>query len=331
MRLYERAEISADLLGSVLALLGRPGQVLQAAEVAGGRIATNVLVPGSATTLIRAYPSCYDAHRVRYEAAVLAHLASRGFPVPQPLRFPSGWVHEVAQVARFIAYDYLDGSCLEADAIDNGIAAAVGGLVARLQGASAGFVTPVDAPDGDMRFIAGLLNEASKGAASDADATLVRAMRATLDSLAVRSALERSPQGIVHGDIFCENILVDERRHLVGLIDFGDAYYGATMTDFAIAGMEFSFDAEGGFSESRYRSFLRGGADWLRSSRMTGTDLESLTLLNCIRFACHTMPATLAQGGRWTDNEYVERYEAIASRPRGDRLAALADSELRPT
>lgn len=57
-----------------------------------------------------------------------------------------------------------------------------------------------------------------------------------------------TPIGIVHGDYFFENILINKEKEVIGLIDFGDAYYGHLLNDIVIGVMEASVIDNGIFN-----------------------------------------------------------------------------------
>ena len=171
--------------------------------------------------------------------ACMEHLAQRGVPCPQPLHTRAGAMltrlngKPAAMVQRLNGQSVLFPSAAQC--------AAVGALLGTMHLAAADFRGGAANPRGAAwrRDTAWQLLPVV-----DADtATLLR------DELAAQEGLDLAqlPQGVVHADLFRDNVLfVDER--LTGVIDFYYACADAQLYDLAVTVNDWCFDARGGLN-----------------------------------------------------------------------------------
>jgi homoserine kinase type II len=167
---------------------------------------------------------------------LMEHLAQRGVPCPRPAHMDSGGTltrlngKPAALVERLTGQSVLFPSAAQC--------AAVGALLGQMHMAAADFPTRVPNPRGAAwrREIAHKLLPVV-----DADtAALIR------DELAAQAELDlaRLRQGVVHADLFRDNVLfVDDR--LTGVIDFYYACTDALVYDLAVAVNDWCFDVRG--------------------------------------------------------------------------------------
>ncbi|WP_234082266.1 homoserine kinase [Azonexus sp. R2A61] len=164
-------------------------------------------------------------------------LAGRGLPCPDPLSAGDGrrWRPLCGKPAALL-------SCLQGVSVERPGPAhciAVGAALARLHKAAAGLAGAPANPCG----------AAWRRATGDALLPLLTPDDAVLlaDELAYQVAQDWSalPSGVIHADLFRDNVLWDERGRLSGLLDFYFAGVDAWIYDLAVVANDWSADQEG--------------------------------------------------------------------------------------
>jgi len=229
--------LSADDVREILAAFGIAGY-RDHRPIAVGTINTNVRVEtgdGPLFLRINEGKSEDDVHR---EAAIIAHAAARGVPTPVPRPAPGGalfarWRGEIVSL-----FPWMAGRTLARAEVTPVHAAAVGGALARLHLASAGFVDHrpgrYEPPEIDARL-------------ARVDALARPELAAAVAALAPELARLRAvrvaqlPRGIIHGDLFIDNVMFDAAGALVALIDFEQASWGRLAYDLAVTTLAFGF------------------------------------------------------------------------------------------
>ena len=89
------------------------------------------------------------------------------------------------------------------------------------------------------------------------DDQLLVAALTTVTSLLNRSDAASLPRGIIHGDLFRDNVLFTERG-LSGVLDFHHAATGAWIYDIAVAANDWCSFGDGALDSERVMSLLRG-------------------------------------------------------------------------
>lgn len=172
------------------------------------------------------------AAAARREAVLLDGLARAGVPTPRPLaRKDGGFVAEHAgkPVALF---PWIAGEALCQARVTPEAARAVGAALARVHLASPGLTAS------PSRFDAAHLRHRVDGL-RDRDRALPRALREVVAQLARgideldRAEAPPGASGVVHGDLFRDNVLFDGGR-LVALLDFESASHGRFAFDLAV-------------------------------------------------------------------------------------------------
>jgi homoserine kinase type II len=223
---------------------------------------------------------------------LMAWMAARGVPAPVPRLRRDG--HAVGSLCGRPAaiVERLDGSCV--DAPGEAHCEAVGGLLARLHLASAGFGASRTSARGRAwraQVLARLAGHIDPG-----DLELMREEVARQDA-APFAAL---PAGVVHGDVFPDNVLFDGPR-LTGIVDFYYAAHEAFVYDLAVACFGWCFDGNG-YAVGQVRALLRGYRE-LRELQPAEVEAWPLALrAAALRFwlsrqhdACHAKPGQLVK------------------------------------
>jgi homoserine kinase type II len=165
------------------------------------------------------------------EALLLGELSRRGVPTPAPLG-RSGSPDMCVAIAKgkpLVAFPFIRGVTLRQSEVTTRHAAQVGEALARLHLASAGLALPAD------RFsVAALIGLTRRfGEVGDDEA---RALAPWLEQelgLADRARDARLPHGLIHADLFRDNVLFDGDR-LAALLDFESCHGGAFVYDIAV-------------------------------------------------------------------------------------------------
>lgn len=224
--------------------------------------------------------------------ALMSWVAARGLPAPAPrLRRDGEAVGRLCGRPAAIV-ERLDGSCV--DAPDETQCEAVGGLLARLHLACAGFGATRLSSRG-RAWRAEVLARLA-GHVDPCDLELMREEVARQDE-APFAAL---PAGVVHGDVFPDNVLFAGPR-LSGVVDFYHAAREAFVYDLAVACFGWCFE-RGHYAEERVRALLRGYRA-VREVQPAEIDAWPLALrAAALRFwlsrqhdACHAKPGQLVK------------------------------------
>jgi homoserine kinase type II len=178
---------------------------------------------------------------------LMDHCATRGVPCPKPIAMrDGGWLTELngkpaALVQRLPGASELFPNVEQCRA--------AGEVLAELHMAAKSFPTVAENTRGpEWRQATGerLLERV------DADiAALIR------DELQAQAAIDwaKLPQGVVHADLFRDNVLFTENR-VSGLIDFYYACVDAQVYDLAITVNDWCFDVDGNLNLARYNAML---------------------------------------------------------------------------
>ena len=214
------------------------------AAVAAGAINTNVRVETTRGPVFLRINEGKTRDDVVREAAIVSHAAARGVPTPAPLYARDGerfeeWRGELASVFPWVA-----GRTLTRPEVTPAHAALVGAALAELHLASPGYADPRPGryePDEIRRRVERV---AKLGRPELVGATSV--LDLVLDGLERERAAEL-PLGIIHGDLFIDNVLYEDgdgAPRLSALIDFEQASWGRLAYDLAVTTLAFGYGRE---------------------------------------------------------------------------------------
>lgn len=166
--------------------------------------------------------------------ALQAHLAVHGIPCPRPVATSDGHFWRLLAGKPAALFTCLPGSCIEAPSADH--CRALGEMLACLHLAGADLPAPLPNPcgaawrDAKGRALAPLLTADECGR--------------LLAELDFQSAQDYSalPRGIVHGDLFRDNVLW-QAGHLGGVLDFYFAGEDSLLFDLAVVANDWCGDA----------------------------------------------------------------------------------------
>jgi len=206
--------------------------------IAVGTINTNLRVDTGDGPLFLRINEGKAEDDVAREAAIVAHAAARGVPTPVPRAARDGRAFALWQGHIVSLFPWVAGRTLARAELTPAHAAAVGAALARLHGASAGF--PDRRPG---RYEPPEIAARLARIAALARPELAAAVAVLAPELA-RLETERAadiPTGIIHGDLFVDNVLYDEAGGLSALIDFEQASWGRLAYDLAVTTLAFAY------------------------------------------------------------------------------------------
>jgi homoserine kinase type II len=141
---------------------------------------------------------------VDFELAVLGHLAEGRFPVPTVERAPDGRAALPVAGRPAVLFHYAAGEELSAEAVTAGRCRRIGELLARLHDLASGFPGARPNPYGPARVEAWVAALRPDGGG---DAEVAAALPLLEEELDRAAALPGAPRGLVHGDLFRDNVL----------------------------------------------------------------------------------------------------------------------------
>jgi homoserine kinase type II len=264
--------LSADDVSAILRAFGAPAYRGHR-PIAVGTINTNVRVETADGPRFLRINEGKSEDDVAREAAIVAHAAAHGVPTPAPARALDG--HPYARWSGAIAslFPWLPGRTLSRAEVGPAHARQVGAALGRLHLASAGFADQrpgrYEPPEIDRRLVAVTAAAVTRPELASAVAILAPEL----------SALHRErhpglPTGLIHGDLFIDNVLFVETGtlggsgnasggshddHLVALLDFEQAAWGRLAYDVAVTLLAFAFGRDD-FRPDVVRALVEGYA-----------------------------------------------------------------------
>jgi homoserine kinase type II len=203
-----------------------------------GTINTNVRVDTEGESLFLRINEGKSLDDVGREAAIVAHAAARGVPTPAPRLAETGqpfvlWRDQIVSL-----FPWLPGRTLTRAEVTCAHAAEVGAALGRLHAASPGF-----ADHRPGRYEPGEIASRLERVAALHDGELAPAVALLAPELLGLSD-ERAadlPSGLIHGDLFIDNVLFADDGGLVALLDFEQASWGRFAYDLAVTTLAFGF------------------------------------------------------------------------------------------
>ncbi|MEV2263105.1 phosphotransferase [Streptomyces anulatus] len=283
------------------------GTSTDCARCGAGLVNSNYkVVTENGTYLLRIYPEDRTAPEVAFELAVLSYLDQAEFFGPTPVVAVSGETVGTLRGRLFSVLTYVEGSTVGQDELTADLADQVGGKYAHFRKAVHGFRPAGERENADHHAVSELLRPLL------ADVAEVAPHEAALISDAWAHVEDRFRDvpgdrlEVVHGDLFYENIIVDDGR-LITFIDYDDAYLGLPLLDLALVVMEFSTHSDnhidGDLAATLLRAYAREGGDVGIAPEI----FHDALIFLCCKFMAYTLPLTLERGEGIAENEYFIR------------------------
>jgi homoserine kinase type II len=225
--------------------------------IAGGSVNSNFALETERGRLFLRLYEEQELMGARRETAMLERLAAAGVPTPPPVRRTDGGLVSVVRGKPAALFPWRDGSMRCQAGVTPADMRRVGEALARVHLAGGAEVAPVG------RFDFGELVLRLERIAASADprfGPLVPSLRASLE----RAQAARDPglpHGLMHGDLFRDNVLWDAQGGIAALLDFESACAGTYAYDLMVTVLSWCFADD---LEAPLATALREGYDRLR-------------------------------------------------------------------
>jgi homoserine kinase type II len=229
--------LSADDVRGILAAFSLAGYRAHQ-PIAVGTINTNLRVETAGGPLFLRINEGKSEDDVRREADIVAHAAARGVPTPVPCADAAGALYVRWGVELVSLFPWVAGRTLARGEVTPAHAAAVGAALAKLHLASDGMADHRPGRYEPPEIGARLARVAALGRPELTSAVSVLAPE--LARLERERAIDL-PAGIIHGDLFIDNVMYDDAGRLTALIDFEQASWGRLAYDLAVTTLAFGF------------------------------------------------------------------------------------------
>jgi len=231
-----------DDLREILPLFGIDAAAYRSHRpIAAGTINTNVAVElASGRRFLRVNEGKTPAD-VAYEAAIVRFVAAGGVPTPVPALAADGGAFVTWRGLLLSLFPWVEGRTLARAEMTPDLAQEVGAALARLHLVGLAFPDRrpgLYEPDEIERRL-NRLEHVTDPAVVAAVATLAPALR--------HARQERRadvPLGLIHGDLFIDNVLFHDRGGLSALLDFEQASWGRLVYDVAVTSLAFAYGVD---------------------------------------------------------------------------------------
>lgn len=224
------------------------GELLDYAGIAAGVQNTNYFVSTAGGRWVLTLFETLAPAELDFYLGLMAHLAARGLPCPAPLAAAAGSIQRPLAGKPAVLFSRLSGAEVAVPGVVH--CAALGQALARLHLAAASCPVSQDNPRG--------------GAWREQAAARVLPLLPATEQALLReemafqaAATEALPAGLVHGDLFRDNVLFTGES-LSGLLDFYFAGRDVLLFDLAVAANDWCRAPAGGLEPARTRALLQG-------------------------------------------------------------------------
>lgn len=258
-----------------------------------------------------------DEDGARREAELLVHLASDGVPTPAPVAGRDGAFVRTLAGKPAALFPWIDGGMLCQAAVTPEAARQVGRALAKVHR-----VGPSPrAPLGAGRFGPDALVARCDRVARSPDAEARAQAEPLRDAVRAVAARRRTdlPSGLVHGDLFRDNVLWD-KGSIAALLDFESAHHGPFVYDLAVTILSWAF------GDDLIAPIARAIAEGYAEERPFGPEERAALLdeavLATLRFTITRITdEAIRVGKRW--QRFVARREALERLGRGGLAEVL--------
>jgi homoserine kinase type II len=232
----------------------RLGAVRSATGIEAGTVNTNYRLDTALGTLFLRLNEGKREDEVAYEAQLISHLSARGVVTPCPRLAQDGRPYARIAAGFVTVFPWAPGAHRSLSELSAADVRAAGLALARLHQCGEGF--PERRPSRYALAPIVLRYRGFQHAPEPALATAVRDLGEEIAWLDARAPARASlPQGIIHGDLFPDNVLFEGSR-LSALLDFEQASDGALVYDLAVCLLSWCYVED--FVPERVRALCQG-------------------------------------------------------------------------
>jgi len=246
-----------------------------------GSVNTNFRLETSRGTFFLRLDETRRGRAVEQEARLLAYLAARDFPTPEPLRDRRGRRVGALVGKPLTLFPWVEGEDQPAESYTRSDLQAAGAMLARLHRTAGGFRERIPNRFGRVATITRWSRIRGKAALPAGDRTEIDLAIAWLS----REPVPQGPEGLVHGDWFADNLLFRKGR-IVGVLDFEAAAHDALAFDVgtAVNALCWLPSRPDRFLPSRVEAFLEGYRAGGGKAATSGEVLRYWLAATAIRF-----------------------------------------------
>lgn len=223
------------------------GQLLQLQGIASGIENTNYFVTTTNGRFVLTLFEKLTQHELPYYLNLMAHLARHGIPCPAPVANRSEQFLGMLNGKPASIVSRLSGKSLIQPSSTQ--CAAIGSMLGEMHLAGQSFGLSLANPRG-----AAWRAETAQQVGKFLSAPDAKLLASEIDFHRSHE-LSELPQGVIHADLFRDNVLFDENR-VGGLIDFYFACNDALLYDVAITVNDWCMGGDGALDEARTRALL---------------------------------------------------------------------------
>jgi homoserine kinase type II len=282
------------------------GNLLELQGIASGIENTNYFVTTSNGRFVLTLFEKLTAEELPFYLNLMAHLARHGIPCPCPVADKHNRFLGTLNGKPACIVSRLPGKSVTQPSVEN--CAAVGAMLGQMHGAGLSFGDAMPNPRGaawrasTAQQVAGFL--------SPEDAALLHSEVA----YHAQHMLNELPQGVVHADLFRDNVLLDGER-VGGLIDFYFACNDSLLYDVAITVNDWCMDADGTLDARRTRAFLHAYHDTRPFSAQEAASWPTALRVAALRFwISRLFDLHLPRAGEIVNAHNPEQFKRILQR-----------------
>jgi homoserine kinase type II len=228
-------------------------KLISSTGIPSGSVNTNYLLETARGKHLLRLDEVKGELEVKRELDLLLFLRKHGFPCPQPLADRKGRLYRESGGKCLSVYRYSDGHIVRPERLTNTQLENVGRVLADLHTIGKSYKKGIDNRFSFER-VADVYNQV-RGRLPSYFKRIVRTLDDEVEYL--QSYLEgKLPKGIVHGDLFHDNILIKSDK-VVAILDFEAACRGKFIFDLATAVNALCFDGEQ-YQLKRFEALIAG-------------------------------------------------------------------------
>lgn len=229
------------------------GRVLAFAPIPEGSINSNYLLETGKSRFLVRIDEVKSENEVRRELDLLAFLRRHSFPCPHPLQDRTGRFYRDFQGKCVSVFRYHEGRSLPVQRLRPQHLETIGRTLAELHVVGKGYKKGID-----NRFSFERIADLCMAVRERLPAYFRKTSRTLIDEVdyLARYLETKLPKGVIHGDLFADNLLFRGGR-LTAVLDFEAACRGKFIFDIATAVNALCF-VDGQYSLERFRHILNG-------------------------------------------------------------------------